>query len=299
MNNSTREYLPYIIAVIIGFCCICGIFAIAVINTKLINPAKLAPVQPLNTSIPIEVMIAQTSSVAQTQTMQAMPSPTAPPLPTSTLASTALAACIPNTQPQNATVVDVVDGDTIKVMLDDGLIYPVRYIGMDTPEDTSQTEFYGAQASAKNMELVYGKTVTMYRDVSEVDGYGRLLRYVFVGDIFVNYELVAQGFAEAKEYPPDTACASYYSNAQQIASASRMGVWSIEATPIIISTSTSDNSGNNTNAVCSCSSNSYDCGNFSTHSAAQACFDYCRSLGKADIHKLDKDKDGSACEDLP
>ena len=49
-------------------------------------------------------------------------------------------------------------------------------------------------------------------------------------------------------------------------------------------------------AVCDCSYNRYDCKDFSGHTAAQACYEYCISLGKGDVHKLDSDKDGLACE---
>lgn len=53
-------------------------------------------------------------------------------------------------------------------------------------------------------------------------------------------------------------------------------------------------------AVCNCASNVYNCSDFSTHAQAQACYDYCLSLGKGDIHWLDgEDKDGKACETLP
>lgn len=53
-------------------------------------------------------------------------------------------------------------------------------------------------------------------------------------------------------------------------------------------------------AVCSCSGDTLNCGDFSTHSQAQACFDYCRSLGLGDVHGLDgSDNDGLACESLP
>jgi len=53
-------------------------------------------------------------------------------------------------------------------------------------------------------------------------------------------------------------------------------------------------------AVCDCSYDRYNCSDFSTHAAAQACFDYCRSIGRGDIHKLDgSDGDGLACESLP
>jgi uncharacterized protein YraI len=51
--------------------------------------------------------------------------------------------------------------------------------------------------------------------------------------------------------------------------------------------------------VCSCSGDLYNCDDFGTHAAAQACFDYCRSLGHGDVHRLDRDNDGVACESLP
>lgn len=50
---------------------------------------------------------------------------------------------------------------------------------------------------------------------------------------------------------------------------------------------------------CLCDSDRYNCSDFSTHAAAQACFDYCVSLGRGDIHKLDRDNNGVACESLP
>ena len=52
-------------------------------------------------------------------------------------------------------------------------------------------------------------------------------------------------------------------------------------------------------AVCSCSGNTLNCGDFSTHSQAQACYNYCVSLGRGDVHALDGDKDDLACENLP
>src|SRR5690606_17775144 len=60
-----------------------------------------------------------------------------------------------------------------------------------------------ADASAANAALVQGQTVRLERDTSETDIYGRLLRYVYVGDTFVNRQLVADGYAEAVLYQPD------------------------------------------------------------------------------------------------
>lgn len=58
-------------------------------------------------------------------------------------------------------------------------------------------------------------------------------------------------------------------------------------------------SSSSSSAVCSCSSNSLNCANFSTHSQAQSCFNYCIGQGRGDIHRLDGDNDGVACESLP
>ena len=101
---------------------------------------------------------------------------------------------------ETAQVTRVIDGDTIDVQMN-GVSYRVRYIGMNTPESN---EPCFADATNANAALMSGKTVTLVKDTSETDVYGRLLRYVYAGDIFVNEELVREGWAENAVYPPDT-----------------------------------------------------------------------------------------------
>jgi len=48
--------------------------------------------------------------------------------------------------------------------------------------------------------------------------------------------------------------------------------------------------------TCSCSGDSLNCSDFSSHASAQACFDYCVQQGAGDIHRLDQDNDSIACE---
>ena len=83
----------------------------------------------------------------------------------------------------------------------------VRYIGINTPETVHPTrgeEPYGREASARNKALVSGERVYLEKDVSETDQYGRLLRYVWLGDgTMVNATLVAEGYAQVATYPPD------------------------------------------------------------------------------------------------
>lgn len=51
--------------------------------------------------------------------------------------------------------------------------------------------------------------------------------------------------------------------------------------------------------ICTCSGDLYNCPDFLTHRAAQACYEYCKAQGRGDIHNLDRDNDGIACESLP
>ena len=123
--------------------------------------------------------------------------------------------------PDTARVTRVIDGDTIVIEGN----YRVRYIGIDTPEIHPEVEAFGLEAWQVNRELVEGKMVYLEKDVSEVDKYGRLLRYVYVDDVFVNAELVRQGLAQAKAYPPDTEHQDYFEELEQEARQFGKGIW--------------------------------------------------------------------------
>jgi micrococcal nuclease len=125
-------------------------------------------------------------------------------------------------------VADVVDGDTIDVLIGE-VKTRVRYIGMDTPETVDPdkpVECYGKEASERNKELVAGKTVALVSDAEDKDKYGRLLRYVYADGTFVNLELVKEGFATAEPIPPDTAHAKEFADAAALARTDGIGLWS-------------------------------------------------------------------------
>ena len=152
-----------------------------------------------------------------------------PPIitPTPTIPAGDDTACIPrDTKREVAEVLSITDGDTIRVLVG-GASYPVRYVGMDSPERGAPLS---SEATAGNAELVDGETVLMVVDVSETDRYDRLLRYVVVGNRFVNLELVRSGLATAYDYPPDTACSDAFHEAEQAASLAAAGMWA--AAPI-------------------------------------------------------------------
>ncbi len=130
-----------------------------------------------------------------------------------------LAGCRPATD--TVLVIDVIDGDTITI--EGG--QRVRYIGIDTPETGPPAEPFAIEAWQANRALVEGRRVRLERDVSEVDRYGRLLRYVYVDGIFVNEELVSRGLARAKAYPPDTRHQDQLKRAEAAARGAGLGIW--------------------------------------------------------------------------
>ena len=100
-----------------------------------------------------------------------------------------------------AQVTRVIDGDTIDVLID-GKTARIRYLQINTPERDEPCFNESTQANA---ELVSGQTVRLVPDVELVDPFGRLLRYVYVGDVMVERALVEGGFAEVVLYPPNDA----------------------------------------------------------------------------------------------
>lgn len=98
----------------------------------------------------------------------------------------------------------------------------VRYLGIDTPEID---EPYYTEATAKNRELVEGKVVELQSGERDKDEYGRLLRYVYVNGVFVNAELIAQGYAKAYIFDPNDPYSQVLVQLEQYAKMRQRGLW--------------------------------------------------------------------------
>ncbi len=119
-------------------------------------------------------------------TTEAIASPTAPTI------LTLLAAPDP-ARLQRAEVIDVIDGDTIDVLIA-GREERVRYYGVDTRE---RGEACFREATARNEQLV-GDAVLLLPDARERDRYDRLLRYVFTEEgESIDARLIAEGLGLA------------------------------------------------------------------------------------------------------
>jgi len=149
----------------------------------------------------------------------------------------ASAVPVPGSSDANAVVDHIVDGDTIDVVID-GSEERVRLTGIDTPEvahpasgsrPATPGECFGDEATAFTAGLLpIGTPVRLERDVVGRDDYGRLLAYVYRADdgIFVNYELIRQGYAQPLSIPPNDTFAELMVGAAREAESDDVGLWS-------------------------------------------------------------------------
>lgn len=139
------------------------------------------------------------------------PTPTVTPIPDETL----------------GLVVEVLDGETIAVVLDGDparQAYQVKYLGLDAPPN-SPDDPWGVVAFETNRKLANLKIVKLVRDQTDFDADGFMLRYVYIGNQLLNAELVRQGLARAAVSAPDTRFEAEISKAEAEAQADELGLW--------------------------------------------------------------------------
>ena len=127
-------------------------------------------------------------------------------------------------------VAKVVDGDTIRVMID-GEETKVRMIGIDTPEsvlaDKSKNTEEGTLASDRVKELLLEKSVYLEYDVSAEDHYGRMLAYVYLedGETMIERVLLSEGLATIMTVQPNSKYEDEFYNIQKKAREEGKGFW--------------------------------------------------------------------------
>ena len=200
--------------------------------------------------------------------------------------------CLPTAQ-----VIQVVDGDTIKVRVQ-GRTYTVRLIGMDTPETVDPrkgVQCYGPEASNYAKRLLNNKTVYLETDKTQgnLDKYSRMLRYVWLPDgRMYNYVAVLEGYAREYTYNSAYRYSYDFSSAQSDARTNNRGLWNRSTC-------------NGTSSIPALSSNTTPKGDFDNNRDGKiTCNDF-RTQAEANIAltqgytNLDGNRDGKACESLP
>ncbi len=120
----------------------------------------------------------------------------------------------------------VIDGDTIKLKTGE----LIRYIGINAPETEysrkKMPEAFGKEATEANRRLVEGKTVRLEYD-KQVKDDNRLLAYVYVGETFVNGELVRKGFALYSPFDPNKSKNTLLFQYENEARKNKLGIWAL------------------------------------------------------------------------
>lgn len=171
---------------------------------------------------------------------------------------------------ESAIVSRVIDLDTFE--LSDGR--RVRLLCVNAPE---REQPWSGAAIRQLTTLAVDKPVMLVRDVSDKDTYGRLLRFVYLDGVSVQHWLVQNGFARVEPFPPDTTYCGALEAARAEAASQGRGIWA--AKPPI------------------CNNDIYECDDFATKAQATLLFGACGGTNN-DVHKLDGDRDGIACEEL-
>lgn len=127
-------------------------------------------------------------------------------------------------------VVTVIDGDTLDLHMRTGT-ERVRLIGIDTPETKkpdTPIQCFGPEASARLVTLLPpGVEVVVFRDVEPRDVYGRLLAYIFRFDdgLFVNRDMIVNGFARPLTIAPNTMFDAEFRRLADSARTRKIGLW--------------------------------------------------------------------------
>jgi len=139
-----------------------------------------------------------------------------------------------------ATIKNVIDGDTVVL---DGTHEKVRLILVNTPESKGEYEHnpqpFALEAASFTEKILNGTTVWLEKGVQERDQYGRLLAYVWLGDISyemngekrtfenitMNELLLYEGLAKVAVYPPNTQYLDEFTATEEEAKKNRRGMW--------------------------------------------------------------------------
>ena len=115
-------------------------------------------------------------------------------------------------------VVQVYDGDTFRT--DDSLV--VRMLGIDAPESYQP----GGDIAKDILEkYVAGREVRLESDSVDKDDYQRALRYVYLADTNVNFEMVRKGYAAFRSFQPNLKYRDTLAKLEQEAARIGRGLW--------------------------------------------------------------------------
>ncbi len=128
----------------------------------------------------------------------------------------------PEGQLVKATVVRVIDGDTIEVRIGQGSPVRVRVIGYDSPERDAP---FGDTATKFLKALIEGRDVLLEGDVQALDRYGRRLYHVWLQQTLLSELMLLTGLGRQMTIPPNVRHVDFLTKAQRLGREIGLGVW--------------------------------------------------------------------------
>lgn len=136
-------------------------------------------------------------------------------------------------QAQQAVVVSVVDGDTVRLRGRGAGPVPgeetrVRVLLVDTPEVNDGVECFGPEAAERMQALLpRGAVVRVEADRDPEDRFGRLLLHLWTADgVNVGERLVAEGYATVLQIDPNRRYLEVFERREDAARRDGRGLWS-------------------------------------------------------------------------
>lgn len=133
-------------------------------------------------------------------------------------------------------VFKVVDGDTFWVKNGIGKNVKIRLIGIDAPEDRNafrkRKHPFGITSKRYLDSLILHKEIRLEYDVDSLDRYGRTLAYAYLKKIFINANMIQQGYAVLMTIAPNIRYESQFVVLQKYARENRLGLWNLDDKPI-------------------------------------------------------------------
>jgi len=121
-----------------------------------------------------------------------------------------------------ATVVRVIDGDTIEVRIGQGSPVRVRIIGYDSPE---KDEPFGDRATKFLKALIEGREVLLESDVQALDRYGRRLYHVWLSQTLLSELMLLAGLGRQMTIPPNVKHVDFLTQVQKQGREIGLGIW--------------------------------------------------------------------------
>ena len=126
---------------------------------------------------------------------------------------------------RQAIALKVIDGDTLITEKGEH----IRLIGVDAPEyqpHKNKIQVYGKESGEFLRKRIEGKPIRLETDTELYDRYGRTLAYVYDAQgKLINGEIIAEGYARSRAYPPNLRHLEEFNEDQLQARRAQKGLW--------------------------------------------------------------------------